>query len=98
MTEFVQRLPVRVAALSGLVVGSASWFGGASPLGCLERVGVSMGIFGLLGVALRALLANGGEAGHADHRGQHLDATTPGMSADDLSLFDPFGGEHGDFS
>ena len=90
MDEFIDRLPIRVAALSGLLVGSVSLYGGTSLLGCAERIGVAMVVFGLLASVLRILLKDGGgvQKHQVEHRGRHLDTTMPGMTAEDLGFGD----------
>lgn len=93
MTEFVERLPWRLAALAGLLVGATSLFGGTDIWATLLRVGAAFAVFGLLGLGLRALLLSGikdappstPQAVPKDGpTGAHVDQTTPEMTVEDL--------------
>lgn len=93
MTEFVERLPWRLAALAGLLVGATSLFGGTDIWATMLRVGAASAVFGLLGMGLRALLlpsAQGtprprAKAKLADApKGAHVDQSTPEMTVEDL--------------
>lgn len=78
MNQFVERLPWRVAALAGLMVGAISLAFGADAWTSLWRVGAAFAGFALLGLGLRAVLRQGQPtppAGGA--RGRHFDQTTP---------------------
>ncbi len=77
MNLFAERLPWRIAALAGLLVGGISLAFGADPWVCLLRVGVAFALFGALGLGLRAVLRSGPPPPEADGRGRHFDATTP---------------------
>lgn len=78
MNHFVERLPWRVAALAGLLVGAISLVGGVDAWSSLLRVGAAFLLFGLFGLGLRAVLQQGlGERPGADGRGRHFDQTTP---------------------
>jgi hypothetical protein len=83
MNNYFERLPVRIAALAGLLVGAVSWRYGTGELVCLERIALAMAVFGALGVALRALLDGEQHLGRS-HVGQHIDAVTPEMDLDDF--------------
>ena len=80
---FAERLPWRIAALAGLLVGGISLAWGADPWECLLRVGAAFALFGALGLGLRAVLRSGPPPSasppppEADGRGRHFDATTP---------------------
>lgn len=95
MDEFINRLPTRVAALAGLLVGGVSLYGGTSLIGVAERVVMAMVVFGLLGVVLRLLIQQSAleQDYPGEHRGRHLDASTPDMTADDLGYGDGNRGE-----
>lgn len=93
MTEFVERLPWRLAALAGLLVGATSLFGGTDIWATLLRVGAAFAVFGLLGMGLRALLLSGIKdappssapvAPKDSATGAHVDQTTPEMTVEDL--------------
>ena len=56
MTDFLERLPWRLASLAGLLVGIASLIAGTDSWVSLLRVGAAFLIFGGLGTALRALM------------------------------------------
>ncbi|MCW3061735.1 MAG: hypothetical protein JWQ02_3556 [Capsulimonas sp.] len=88
MNHFVERLPWRLAALAGLLVGAVSLANSTDVWICLIRSAAAFVIFGFLGVILRNILTQqpqhtGTEERH-DHRGVHLDAVTPEMTLDDL--------------
>ena len=84
MNHFVERLPWRIAALAGLLVGAASWWGGVDPWVCLLRVGGAFAVFGLMGLGLRASLQQG-QTPAMTGKGKHLDETTPEMTLKDLT-------------
>lgn len=95
MSEFVERLPWRLAALAGLLVGATSLLGGTDIWITLLRVGAALAVFGLLGLGLRALLLPGmPDAPNPDGRrsggpdgpapGAHVDQSTPEMTVEDL--------------
>lgn len=88
MNHFVERLPWRIAALAGLLVGGVSWAGGADLWICLIRAAAAFVVFAFLGVILRNIMtqppARKDHGERREHRGVHLDATTPEMSLDDL--------------
>lgn len=92
MDEFIDRLPVRIAALAGLLVGAVSLYRGASVFGALERVLAAMAVFGVLGAFMRLLIKQSTleQTYQVEHRGRHLDAVTPGMTVEDLAR-----GKHG---
>ena len=83
MNQFVERLPWRVAALAGLTVGAISLAGGVDAWGSLLRVGAAFLLFGLLGLALRAILQQGMTAPPDAGQGRHFDQTTPDEAADE---------------
>ena len=93
MNQFVERLPWRVAALAGLTVGAISLAGGVDAWGSLLRVGAAFLLFGLLGLALRAILQQGMTAPPlaGDGRGRHFDQTTPDEAAEESA--DPTGSD-----
>jgi hypothetical protein len=95
MDEFIDRLPARLAALAGIMVGSVSLYGGTSLLGVGERVLVAMIVFGLLGAILKLLIQQSAleQNYQVQHMGRHLDASTPSMTADDLGYGDGHRGE-----
>lgn len=88
MDEFIDRLPIRVASLAGLIVGAVSLSRGTSLTGVGERVVAAMLAFGLLTSVLRLLMRQSAREQNyqVEHMGRHLDATTPGMTADDLGF------------
>jgi hypothetical protein len=70
-------------------------------LGVVERVVIAMIAFGLLASLLRLLMQQSAleQNYQVEHRGQHLDATTPGMTAEDLALGEQgLRGDQGDIS
>jgi len=78
MNLFVERLPWRVAALAGLIVGVLRLRGGADVWNSLLWVGAAFFLFGLLGMGLRAIMLQGTAAPpEPRNRGQHFDQTTP---------------------
>lgn len=95
MNLFAERLPWRIAALAGLLVGGISLASGADPWVCLVRVGVAFALFGALGLGLRAVLRAAPPPPPppppgTEGRGRHFDATTPDArppreSPDDVS-------------
>ena len=90
MTEFVERLPWRLAALAGLLVGATSLIGGTDIWATMLRVGAASAVFGLLGLGLRAVLLPGVREAPAPSAkgdgatGAHVDQTTPEMTVEDL--------------
>ena len=50
MNHFVERLPWRIAALAGLLVGGISLLTGAGPWTCLLRVAAAFAVFGAAGL------------------------------------------------
>ena len=90
MNQFVERLPWRVAALAGLIVGAVSLATGADAWTSIERVGAAFFGFALLGLGLRAVLQQGRPAPPAGHaRGRHFDQTTPEETPDDPATPSP---------
>ena len=73
MNHFVERLPWRIAALAGLLVGGISLLTGADPWTSLLRVAAAFAVFGAAGFALRLLL----QTEPAAVQGRHFDQTTP---------------------
>ena len=90
MTDFLERLPWRLASLAALVVGAARLSAGTESWVCLQWAGVAFLIFGGLGLALRALMrgpVSGTQppaAPPAQGPGSHVDQSTPEMTVDDL--------------
>lgn len=86
MNHFVERLPWRIAALAGLVVGGISLAVGTDIWQSLLRVGEAFAVFGLGGLGLRALLQQGAAASAPPKArpGAHIDQTTPPMSVEDI--------------
>ena len=88
MNHFVERLPWRIAAFAGLLVGAVSYKSNTDLWICLIRAAAAFVVFGFLGVLLRNILTQQPEqperSERPDHRGVHLDAVTPEMSLDDL--------------
>lgn len=101
MNDFVRRLPWRLGALGGLLVGAISLAGGIELWACLIRTGIAFAVFGVMGLGLRALLEAGRsgppaenstkrnepDVSHAD-TGTHIDQKTPPMTPGDLPLPD----------
>ncbi len=86
MNLFLERLPLRIAALAGLLVGAVSLARGIDLWIGLLRAGVAFLVFGLLGLALRSILLPGGPpAGANGPKGTLLDQTTPPMTPGDLT-------------
>lgn len=56
MNYSIERLPWRIAALAGLLVGAISGASGTEIWHCLLRVGLAFALFFALGLALRAAL------------------------------------------
>jgi hypothetical protein len=93
MTEFLERLPLRLGALGGLLVGGASLIAGVDPWVSLLRVGLAFVVFGGLGLGLRALMGKPPPppdpgptpppSGDTE-TGSHVDHKTPEMTVDDL--------------
>lgn len=81
MNQFVERLPWRLAALAGLLVGGISLWTGADPWTSLLRLGAAFAVFGAAGLALRFLLQNAEPA--APVPGRHFDQTTPDDTPDE---------------
>lgn len=97
MNDFARRLPWRLGALGGLLVGAISLAGEVDWWTCLMRTGIAFLVFGMLGLGLRALLESslpgspseqppqrkepGGQ--HAE-TGAHIDQKTPPMTTGDL--------------
>ena len=83
MNHFVERLPWRVAALAGLMVGAISLSTGADTWTSLLRVGAAFLLFAALGAGLRAVLRQGTAAPPpkggrgSDGLGRRFDQTTP---------------------
>ncbi len=95
MSDFVERLPWRLAALAGLLIGAAGLLAGTDLWVSLLRVGAAGVVFGGLGVGLRALLRHGATppkpgakpaapAPSPTNQGAHVDEKTPEMTVDDL--------------
>ncbi len=93
MNDFARRLPWRLAALAGLLIGGISLAGGTDPWQCLLRAAVAFAVFAGLGLGLRALLEASGPAEKPPAppapapkagTGAHVDHTTPTMTAGDL--------------
>ena len=95
MDELIERLPIRVAALAGMLVGGVSLYGGTSLTGVVERVLAAMVIFGLIASVLKLLMQQSAQEQGFDtaHMGMHLDTSTPSMTADDLGFGDGNRGE-----
>jgi hypothetical protein len=85
MNDYVERLPVRIAALAGILVGIVSWRYGTGELACLERIAVAMAVFGPLGVALRALLRSAHPREETTHVEHEIDTVTPEMDIESLA-------------
>ena len=100
MNHFVERLPWRIAAMAGLVVGAASLWAGTDFWISLLRVGGAFAAFGLAGLGLRALLRQGPPPPEAPDppRGRHVDQTTPPMSIEDVTRPPNSAGRGGDES
>jgi len=86
MAEWIERLPLRIAALAAFVVGAVSVVKGTDPWLCVERTGIAFVAFAVLGIALRTILRQGSDETSkvADRKGVHLNTATPEMSIDDL--------------
>ena len=90
MSELVERLPWRLGALGGLVVGAAGVLGGTDLWPLLVRVGAAFAAFYGLGLVLRAVLrGGGGPPPPPNNAGAHVDAKTPDMTPADLHRADP---------
>ncbi len=101
MNDFVRRLPWRLGALGGLLVGAISLTGEVDLWTCLMRAGMAFAVFGVLGLGLRALMEAGigktpakspikpkqPDSQHAE-TGTHIDQKTPPMTPGDLPLPD----------
>ena len=86
MNLFLERLPLRIAALAGLLVGAVSLAGQVDLWVCLLRAGAAFVSFGLMGLGLRAVLLPGGPPDSGDgSKGTLLDQTTPPLTPDDLT-------------
>ncbi|MGI4790708.1 MAG: hypothetical protein ACRYFS_17905 [Janthinobacterium lividum] len=81
MNHFVERLPWRIAALAGLLVGGISLLTGADLWTSLLRLSVAFVVFGAAGLALRVLLQNAETPPAA--QGHHFDQTTPEESPEE---------------
>lgn len=97
MNDFVRRLPWRLGALGGLVVGAISLAGQIDLWVCLLRAGAAFAVFGVLGMGVRAGLEAGTAPPGTRHpparkgpdapraeTGTHVDQKTPPMTAGDL--------------
>lgn len=90
MNLFLERLPLRIAALAGLLVGAVSLARGIDLWMGLLRAGAAFLVFGLMGLALRSILLPGGPSISEDGpKGTLLDQTTPPMTPGDLTDADP---------
>ena len=89
MDDFVERLPWRIAALAGLLVGGVSWWRGADLWVSLARVGVAFAVFWLLGWGLRAVMRPA--APPSAGKGTHVDVNTPEITLDDIQSADKSG-------
>ena len=76
-SPFLERLPLRVGALAGLVVGAVSLLGSVDPWVCLLRAGAAFLLFALAGLALRAILGQGAASPPETGRGRNFDQTLP---------------------
>ena len=83
MNHFVERLPWRIAALAGLLVGGVSLLTGADPWTSLLRVSEAFGVFGVAGLALRFFLLNADPPSVPPAQGRHFDQTTPDDSPEE---------------
>jgi drug/metabolite transporter (DMT)-like permease len=83
MNQFVERLPWRIAALAGLIVGGISLLTGADPWTSLLRLSAAFVVFGAAGLALRVLLQNAESSSPPAAQGHHFDQTTPGDSSEE---------------
>ena len=77
MNHFVERLPWRIAALAGLLVGGISLLTETDLWTILLRVAAAFGIFGAAGLALRFLLQSADTPAPPAVQGRHFDQTTP---------------------
>ena len=77
MNHFVDRLPWRIAALAGLVVGGISLLTGFDPWTCLVRLSIAFAVFGAAGYGLKLLLQNAELPAPPPAQGRHFDQTTP---------------------
>ena len=97
MNDFVRRLPWRLGALGGLLVGGISLAGGVDLWACLLRAGIALAVFGGLGLGLRALMEAGTDGvpaapsarreepgARSGQTGTHVDQKTPPMTPGDL--------------
>ena len=86
MSELVERLPWRLAALGGLLVGAASLLAGIDLWSTLLRVGAAFAVFWILGWAARAALRglDAPPRPGSDKLGTHMDEKTPDMTPSDL--------------
>ena len=83
MNHFVERLPWRIAALAGLLVGGISLWTGADPWTSLLRVGAAFAVFGAAGFGLRLLLQSAEASALPAAPGRHFDQTTPEDSSEE---------------
>ncbi len=101
MNDFARRLPWRLGALGGLLVGAISLAGEVDLWACLLRTGAAFAVFGLLGLGLRTLLEAGMSKepskrasaqdpadGARAAAGTHIDQKIPPMTPGDLPLPD----------
>ena len=86
MNHFVERLPWRIGALAGLLVGGISLLTGADLWTCLLRAGAAFAVFGAAGFCLSLLLQNAPPVPPAV-QGRHFDQTTPEDSPDEPTPF-----------
>ena len=95
MTEFLERLPWRLGAVAGLLVGAASLIAGTDPWVSLLRVGAAFLTFAVLGIAMRTLMRghpppdphtpeSKSPSPQENETGSHVDQKTPEMTVDDL--------------
>lgn len=97
MNDFVRRLPWRLGALGGLLVGAISLAGEIDLWACLLRAGIAFAVFAVLGLGARAALEAGMAAPPAGgpgarkeppappaETGTHVDRKLPPMTTSDL--------------
>jgi hypothetical protein len=96
MSDFAERLPWRLGALAGLLVGAVSIIAGIDLWSVCLRAGAALVVFWGLGMGLRALLRHGLVASTSKAKlppektsttgepGSHVDEKTPEMTVDDL--------------
>lgn len=91
MDNFIERMPLRIAALAGLIVGGISLYTDVSLTTCIERVAISLIVFGIAGAILRfAMRLNSQpvEAMHSRHVGTRFDSHMPDDMTDDLTAME----------